>query len=1561
MSKTDPVQASNIAEARGDWSGLKGSYFHLLYAAKLALADGLKVSFFEGNDLAAFCESDNKMLWIQLKSTEEDGAWGIYSIIREATLFPTLVRNALQSRADGRNWQAQLATTASIKKGEIEKFIADPSNVQSPPARKDGQPPLPTLSEVFTGFVASCHQEWNRPDGSNPLTVDDVRTVAQTVLQQIADSPHIRQSDLEHSIDLAIAQSGFDVKQSGAVRQAIIGAVSRKAAPTELQGVTVDREWFARTTGYERLAFPTLMQNPVEASACQVRSIVQQDWRQDICVDRPDLHEALDQFMESNRSLFIITGESGTGKTWAMAYEAVVASAELIRAFLPADAVISKGLVRALADEFRACAHAQTTSEEIVRHLTNGAATLGRGPMLVYVDDLGVYDSPLQDASRLIQVARDAEVQGIKVVLSMRYGVWYRLSRVPAVRTVAYLRSQLEGQEPKPSFEMPPLGEEELAKFVRNRRPPSDQTETLIRWLQQPSQGALRNGYLLGLFLDQYPNEPNQPVQIDSLLDEEYERRACDLANRANIDEGLASDAMNALAAAVWSAKPKELSRADAIQAISATGISNGDTVLAGLQTVDVLAPSGSLRTATTAQIVFSNPQLAERALVRQITKQDIDVVEAVRKLKPGVDDGVVAILARSGIDTRGVDPVGWAEAVIEMEPDWIPAVCRGLSQRSQRGWRIPALLSALANAHHDERRLAASFALGDMTYHSEEARAWLEFQCTDERGSEGFMARLALGQAIKSHPSWTVELIQARLGQVLSWTPKKKDDRERRARYIRNALDPMAHLSDARAARLAVRVLRHLRRRDPIPSSERDDVRWSYEYDVNSVRGAAAAFGGGSMYEGLIAELRGKSLKRRRRSAYAARMFASERPDDANARSALLEAFSLERGHWPLYLWALYTYARRSPLGIADAIHKSEVLQNFRAGLALVICGLLAEHDVAQARELLPRDLSAFRPKERSLLVEPFAFAWTLVGIAAPQDETARGVLSNLAEYDHMAADSQYACFTERGAAVAQLGIILLSIPDALTTAREAEVYYHYWCFELNQGFAYVELKDIYAKFGSQILAHQDSDKLINRLVDSISLVDQFVTSPLHQTLMQWRFRVENLCSDELGGLVPHLSQPVSMIDRLPQSWHAIRACRGLLGTPHETEGVESGLELCRFSKGIPSDAENDRTAFLLELSRRGLLPDEWRDAFMQRGFDQGTTAKYLLEKVRNKPASILDELHATFTPENAIRLAFDWSKDAMDWRSQLFGRVFIFSLRRPSLTELECLTLLTQMREVIEALPSSTLRDSYLETLEGIERIGRPNSQSTISIVEGDRLLDRALRAAGKVVTLAQEKGSGLKANDLRQVIAAGDGFVYDKSAKLNDSSVSHQMGRVVGTFWYAPLPHIALTMASIRLGIGNFAEQFSREWLENEEKINALIHDVFNELFDQKPSTVKRAKLQKALRKVCSIIGVSGPTAKLDDLRRHLLLLSKQFDRAKGGLWQKAPLPSFGETEIGHGDYNRACVAARAGLNRRCRFLLEKIRHEHPELVLQAVDDPDLQSLRRLHWFKRLTERP
>jgi len=55
----------------------------------------------------------------------------------------------------------------------------------------------------------------------------------------------------------------------------------------------------------------------------------------------------------------------------------------------------------------------------------------------------------------------------------------------------------------------------------------------------------------------------------------------------------------------------------------------------------------------------------------------------------------------------------------------------------------------------------------------------------------------------------------------------------------------------------------------------------------------------------------------------------------------------------------------------------------------------------------------------------------------------------------------------------------------------------------------------------------------------------------------------------------------------------------------------------------------------------------------------------------------------------------------------------------------------------------------------------------------------------------------------------------------------------------------------------------------------------------------------------------------------------------------------------------DYNRACVAARFGLNNLAKTYLQQAKIKEPQSFASAWTDPDLRSLRRHHWFRRLIQ--
>src|SRR3954467_11750143 len=122
-------------EIRGDWSNLKGTEYHLLYALWLIIRNqAATVAFYEGNDLVERAhtptvkppakpntelddddspaislhgEQSSGDIWIQLKSTKS--AWSCTRLLEE-NLLSDFISNAIQSEAADKSWVAKLIT-----------------------------------------------------------------------------------------------------------------------------------------------------------------------------------------------------------------------------------------------------------------------------------------------------------------------------------------------------------------------------------------------------------------------------------------------------------------------------------------------------------------------------------------------------------------------------------------------------------------------------------------------------------------------------------------------------------------------------------------------------------------------------------------------------------------------------------------------------------------------------------------------------------------------------------------------------------------------------------------------------------------------------------------------------------------------------------------------------------------------------------------------------------------------------------------------------------------------------------------------------------------------------------------------------------------------------------------------------------------------------------------------------------------------------------------------------------------------------------------------------------
>ncbi len=154
-------------EIRGDWSNLKGTEYHLIYAIWLLLCRNAgSVAFYRGNDLLArpipppdpkkalspaiHAQVANEDEWIQLKATRD--SW-TRSALLSGNLLANFIYNALASEAAGRAWHTRLVTQGEIQREEVEEFVADPGNHKE-------------LEEKFKKIIAGVQEHLKQNGGA---------------------------------------------------------------------------------------------------------------------------------------------------------------------------------------------------------------------------------------------------------------------------------------------------------------------------------------------------------------------------------------------------------------------------------------------------------------------------------------------------------------------------------------------------------------------------------------------------------------------------------------------------------------------------------------------------------------------------------------------------------------------------------------------------------------------------------------------------------------------------------------------------------------------------------------------------------------------------------------------------------------------------------------------------------------------------------------------------------------------------------------------------------------------------------------------------------------------------------------------------------------------------------------------------------------------------------------------------------------------------------------------------------------------------------------------------
>ena len=255
------MPSQHNSEILGDWSGIKGTEYHILYAIWLLLCKGAsQVSFYAGNDLLASTItpprpqeayesgagialrsiSGPQDIWIQVKST--DLPWTLARILPKVNrnaqpqnLIKNFICNAVLSERDGRTWQAQLVTQGLIKSTEILNFLANPE-----------EPFLTRLGEV----IQEAKMEFQKLDPSTNITEDSLHRIALEVLRQLAGTKPRTFDSLKSQIETEIALACFNRELMYQIANTLRGALLEDAASSPAAARSYDLNWLNEKAGW---------------------------------------------------------------------------------------------------------------------------------------------------------------------------------------------------------------------------------------------------------------------------------------------------------------------------------------------------------------------------------------------------------------------------------------------------------------------------------------------------------------------------------------------------------------------------------------------------------------------------------------------------------------------------------------------------------------------------------------------------------------------------------------------------------------------------------------------------------------------------------------------------------------------------------------------------------------------------------------------------------------------------------------------------------------------------------------------------------------------------------------------------------------------------------------------------------------------------------------------------------------------------------------------------------------------------------------------------------------
>lgn len=1535
-------------EILGDWNNLKGTAYHLAYALWLILRDQAReVGFFAGNDLLAApappppmqvnpqgggiiplsASSGDGDIWIQLKFT--DKPWTIGEILGENLLF-NFICNSYHSEALGRHWRVQLVTEGPVRAEEIRAFAAGP-------AKK----PVPhrTFEAILVKAMASL-----QADRGRPIPAAELKRRALDILLALAETVPTPLGTLKAEIELELAYACPDRREARRLASALVGAMLDDAARGPSNARRYDSAWVEEVTGRvikSSRPFDTDVVLACDLAAVRAASGTPIDpFESDQYAERPALRDALEQFLQAPEPLFVLLGESGVVKSWALVSWTMDSMRGRVRILASGrDLDASVTLDRIAADAMSRYTSRDSSDEQIFG-LLEAAAGPGRGPFVIVVDDLQVLDrEPDRLRALVVRMARRAAEGRVKLVISCQKATW-ELNDLGAEIQAGQLYDparHISETRTTYSFLLGGYDAGELEDAVGRGAPglsPPRERELRLRLLG-PEFLPIRNPFLLARYLEQVgpgSTPPRGSEMVEDLLSHFVWSQLEKAARGEGWDPSDLRDAYHALIGRLWDVRPAGLRYPQAVQLLSGSLPDQGSDAMRELRSVGLVASRGPIQIpeGIVADFLFAG-HLQRQVEAGETSFDDLD---------PRRDASVV-------------------QALIRQVADFVPLVDL-LSSRGER-WR-PVIASGISQCHPDDRRVVAIAAcltrpasqyvadpdgcrsLGTLASRGRWARRLAVEMYLSGDQSESYRGANSLSFSTDFIPRTIARIVRRRWRAELRWGGGR--DRETLARRLAHAIGPFERLSRREAAHEARVLLDELGRGSDFSALPKAGKLLD---ELDEIRGQTLRFQGDGDIRGLFEEIRTGGRQSRLRAATAIRPIAMMSPERASAM--LCELIREERDAHVLLrlLWGCVRVVEHAPIEILEAFALSIVARwddPTAAGPALTLLGYAAPHAPRLVIEHLPRRLDRMPPWARACLGDVLAFAWWRCAESVPE---ARGTLEALSEPEFDGVTRHFSLFARRGAAIARMGLCFLGRAPASElsvsmTRHDGE----------SMPYVFTETNRLFANPTTVLESVPGLTAVAELLLSALNGVHEKPGLRMREGLANAFFHCVRHCLDDLARIAAVQADPSSWLRRLPRDWKQLHATRRVLELGRSDPGLVDFAEAaCEEHAGGFSTLVDERQRLLARIGAARGTPEkaveeqiaELRGSvFGMANQEQARAASDLIDA---HPERLLDLLEScTGDPDN-IPFLESWRKQCRTWRAFLASRVFARMLRPDPIGRREAGWLVGSMLDVVGSLMESSLRREY-EVVYRTIRIWLGGGQSPVSL---PKRTTSPIRLSHDVARELLERAS--RAVATRETPDWIDGFLSDRRCwwetrryKLEEDTLTVGAGGSIYMIYAFPALRLAAWAVGARYGIVDPASRFMLRRLE----ANQLLREVHSLTESWAPPE----HLEDAVTRLRSAPAEIAGNEWLLHSQGNTLLRLGQLAEATVQLQRCVESPMGNDEVRSMAHYDLACVAARLGRSAECRVELEESIQLSPCHHHHMASDPDFESVRAEPWF-------